>query len=238
MSPVAASPEAARPASDPVDLKQSLTFLGVEARSEALAQLESYLALLAKWNQVYNLTAIRDPAKMVSHHLLDSAAIVPHLRAGTLLDVGSGAGLPGIPCAVLRTDLQVTVLDSNQKKTAFMRQAVAELGLPNAEVVCARVEDWHPARQFGQIVSRAYAELRDFVTGSEHLLAPGGRWLAMKGTRPDDEMQRLPAGIGVTEVIELQVPQLGAERHLVCLMRAPEHGGAKDDSTSTLSRSA
>lgn len=185
----------------------------------AVARLRAYLGLLGKWNQVYNLTAIRDPEKMVSHHLLDSAAILPHVGPGDLLDVGSGAGLPGIPCAILRPALAVTVLDTSQKKTAFMRQAAAELELANVTVVCERVEVWKPARQFAQIVSRAFSELREFVKLTDHLLAAGGRWLAMKGVHPAEEIAALPAGVRVIDVIALRVPHLDAARHLVILER-------------------
>jgi len=192
--------------------------LPLEAAQEGL--LLQYLVLLEKWNKVYNLTAIRDLTKMVSAHLLDSLSVLSTLTGGSVLDVGSGAGLPGIPIAVARPACDVTLLDSNHKKSAFLRQAVADLALKNASVVCERVESWASPAEYDVIVSRAFSELGEFVSLTGRLLAPGGMLVAMKGLHPYEELERLPAGFRVKEVKALQVPGLDAERHLVLVERA------------------
>ncbi|CAB3760633.1 16S rRNA (guanine(527)-N(7))-methyltransferase RsmG [Paraburkholderia solisilvae] len=185
-------------------------------------RLLDYVALLAKWNAVYNLTAIRDPRQMLIQHILDSLSIVPHLAArgpSSALDVGSGGGLPGIVLAIVLPDWRVTLNDIVQKKTAFQSQVKAELGLANLSVVTGRVETLHPGvevpEKFDVIVSRAFAELADFVTLARHLVAENGAIWAMKGVRPDAEIVRLPAGAEARQVIRLDVPSLDAERHLV-----------------------
>ncbi|MEW6591439.1 MAG: 16S rRNA (guanine(527)-N(7))-methyltransferase RsmG, partial [Pseudomonadota bacterium] len=157
-------------------LKAGIAALGLALPDGAAAKLLAYLALLDKWNRVYNLTAVRDAERMVSHHLLDSLAAVPFFKGEKVLDVGSGGGLPGIPLAIARPDLQVTLIDSIAKKTAFLLQAKAELGLSNLNVVTSRVEDYKPATGFDVITSRAFSDLREFVTLTRHLLNPGGRW--------------------------------------------------------------
>jgi 16S rRNA (guanine527-N7)-methyltransferase len=183
--------------------------------------LIAYIHLVQKWNKVHNLTAIRNAEQMVVLHLLDSLSLMPHVGdAKTILDVGSGAGLPGLPLAIARPDLGITVLDSSQKKASFLRQAKAELGLNNVEVVCERVERWRPEARYDLVVSRAFAELADFVELARHLVAPGGAMLAMKGVRPDEEIARLPAGHRIERVVELHVPTLDARRHLVFLKAA------------------
>ena len=179
-----------------------------------------YLVLLEKWNRVYSLTAVRDLTKMVSTHLLDSLSVVPFLRAENVLDVGSGAGLPGIPIAVAKPGSKVTLLDSNHKKAAFLRQAVADLALKNADIVCDRVESWAAPTEFGVIISRAFSDLVEFVSLASRLLAPGGVLAAMKGLYPFEELERLPSGFRVKEVTALRVPGLEAERHLVLIERA------------------
>jgi 16S rRNA (guanine527-N7)-methyltransferase len=199
----------------PQPLRRGLLALGVVSSDEQIARLERYLALLEKWNRVYNLTAIREPERMVTHHLLDSLAILPHVRGPRVLDVGSGAGLPGIPLAIASPALAVTLLDSSDKKTAFLRQAVADLGLANATVVTARVESWETDARFDTIVSRAFADLGEFASAAARLLAPGGTIAAMKGVQPHDELERLPTGVRVRHVVKLEVPLLDAERHLV-----------------------
>jgi 16S rRNA (guanine527-N7)-methyltransferase len=181
------------------------------------AQLLQYLDLLAKWNRVYNLTAIRDKEQMVSNHLLDSLVLVAHISGPRILDVGSGAGLPGIPLAITRPQWDITLLDSNHKKTAFMRQSVAELALANVSVVSDRVESWQPAERFDCIVSRAFADLAEFVSLAKHLLKPGGYFAAMKGLHPYEEIDKLPPGWRSREVITLRVPGLDAIRHLVLI---------------------
>lgn len=177
-------------------------------------RLLAYLQLLAKWNSAYNLTAVRDPAEMVTRHLLDSLAIAPYLRGPRVLDIGTGPGLPGIPLAVLRSDLQFTLLDANAKKTRFVVQAVGELALKNVEVVQTRVENYRPAQKFDTLMSRAFASIADMLAGARHLCAPGGRFLAMKGVSPEEELQALPAGYDI-EVLALAVPGLDAARHVV-----------------------
>ena len=179
--------------------------------------LLNYIELLQKWNKVHNLTAVRDPAEMVTLHLLDSLSVLPHVKVKRLLDVGSGAGLPGIPLAVCMPDLQVTVMDASQKKASFMRQAKAELGLGNLEVVCGRVEQYKPLQLFDAIISRAFSDLNEFVSLTRHLLIPDARWLAMKGVHPYDELAQLPEDVEVMEIVPLQVPGLNAQRHLVIL---------------------
>ncbi len=201
-------------------LEEGLAELDLALGGEARAKLLEYLALLEKWNKVYNLTAIRDAEKMVSGHLLDCLAVVPYVSGAHVLDAGSGAGFPGIPLAVAKPDAQVVLLDSNHKKTAFLKQAVAELQLKNASVVCERVESWRPAEKFDCIISRALAEIAEFITLTMHLLAPGGVLVAMKGVHPFEEIGRLPRNFRVIHVRRLAVPGLGAERHLVLIERA------------------
>ena len=196
-------------------LASGLTALDITLPDEAQHKLLAFRELLLKWNKTYNLTALRDPAQAISHHLLDSLAILPHVGAGNLLDVGSGGGLPGIPLAIAKPELAVTMVDTVQKKTTFLQQAVIELGLKNVTVHHARVEEMHG--QFAQISSRAFAEIGLFISLTRHLLAPNGRWLAMKGVRPDDELKALPADITVEAIIPLTVPGLDAERHLIIL---------------------
>jgi 16S rRNA (guanine527-N7)-methyltransferase len=200
-------------------LEAGLRELGVSVGSEGLARLMEYVVLLDKWGRVYNLTAIRDAEKIVSVHLLDCLAVVPHLRGSRVLDVGSGAGLPGIPIALARPDIRVTMLDSSHKKAAFLRQAVAELQLKNAAIVCERAESWRPAERFDCIISRAFAELSEFARLTGHLLAPGGLLAAMKGVHPSVEIEKLPREFRVIQVRRLFVPGLGAERHLVLMDR-------------------
>ena len=185
-------------------------------RDAQLAQLLDYLALLSKWNAVYNLTAVRDPAHMVTHHLLDSLAVVPAFsEARNVLDVGAGGGLPGMVLAIARPEMRLSMVDTVHKKTAFLTQAKAELGLANVTVHTARVEQLQVAQQFDVITSRAFAELSDFVTWSGHLLEEGGRFIAMKGVLPEQEIARLPSGWKVSKVQRLSVPGLDAERHLI-----------------------
>lgn len=203
-------------------LKDGAEALGVELTERQHEQLLDYVALLAKWNAVYNLTAIRDPRQMLIQHILDSLSIVPHLPArtdATVLDVGSGGGLPGIVLAIVRPNWQVTLNDIVQKKSAFQSQAKAELGLANLSVVTGRVESLRPGveipKKFDLIVSRAFADLADFVTLARHLVAEGGAIWAMKGVHPEGEIERLPAGTKALNTIRLNVPMLDAERHLI-----------------------
>ena len=190
--------------------------LELDLSDTQFAQLLDYLALLSKWNAVYNLTAVRDPAHMVTHHLLDSLAVVPAFsEAHNVLDVGAGGGLPGMVLAIARPEMRLSMVDTVHKKTAFLTQAKAELGLTNVTVHTARVEQLQVAQQFDVITSRAFAELSDFVTWSGHLLEEGGRFIAMKGVLPEQEIARLPSGWKVSKVQRLSVPGLDAERHLI-----------------------
>ena len=198
------------------ELMRGIAQLGLKITPEAQQNLLNYLALLQKWNRVYNLTAIRQPEQMVSHHLLDSLAVLPYLWPGRWLDVGCGAGLPGVVLALMRPEWAFTLLDSNSKKTSFVQQAVIELGLRNVSVCCTRVEDWQPGQCFDGIISRAFAETADFTAQTRRLLAQEGRWVAMKGV-PDQELERLPADVRVERIIPLQVPGLEAARCLVIL---------------------
>ena len=189
--------------------------MGLALPAAAMDQLANYLRLLVKWNRVYNLTAIRDEARLVSHHVLDSLAVVGHLPDGNIVDVGSGAGLPGIPIAISCPGRVVTLLDSNQKKTAFLKQAIAELGLVTARVVTQRVETYRPVEPFNTVISRAFSDLADFLKLAGHLCAPDGVMIAMKGLHPDEEMGHLPSTWKVEKIIGLEIPQLDASRHLV-----------------------
>ncbi|MCE1181904.1 MAG: 16S rRNA (guanine(527)-N(7))-methyltransferase RsmG [Rhodocyclales bacterium] len=198
-----------------IELAQGIAELGLDLSQETQEKLLAFRDLLLKWNKTYNLTALRDPAQAISHHLLDSLAILPHVGPEPLLDVGSGGGLPGIPLAIARPELSVRMVDTVQKKTTFLQQAAIQLGLKNIAVNHARVEEL--PGQYAQISSRAFAELKLFTDLTRHLLAPGGRWLAMKGVRPDDEIAALPADIVVEKIIPLHVPELDAERHLIIL---------------------
>lgn len=199
-------------------LDQGLQAMQPDLPEQSRVKLLDYVALLEKWNKVYNLTAVRAAERMVGVHILDSLSVIPHLQAtGNLLDVGTGGGLPGIPIAIVRPQLKVTMLDSLQKKTTFIRQCISELKLENASVVCERVEQYAPAEMFDMIISRAFAELVDFVNGAGHLLRPGGRLYAMKGVYPNDEILRLPAAYSVVDIVELIVPQIEGQRHLVVI---------------------
>jgi 16S rRNA (guanine527-N7)-methyltransferase len=196
-------------------LASGLERLALPLPPEAPAKLLAYLELLAKWNRTHNLTAIRDPQRAVSHHLLDSLAVLPQLPKGALADVGSGGGLPGIPIAITQPQRRVALNDSNQKKGAFLRQAVIELRLDNAEVHVGRAEEWRPLERFAVVISRGFAELAQFIAACAHLAAPGGVLAAMKGTRPEAELAALPAGCDCSDVRRLAVPLLDEERHLV-----------------------
>ncbi|QKS31256.1 MAG: 16S rRNA (guanine(527)-N(7))-methyltransferase RsmG [Candidatus Accumulibacter similis] len=198
-------------------LAEGAACLGIELAPPARQKMLDYLKLLEKWNRVYRLTAIADPSQAVSHHLLDSLAVLPFVDGTSLLDVGSGGGMPGIPLAIARPELQVVLLDSNSKKAAFLQQALIELALRNIAVHCGRVEACQPTVRFAMITARAFADLGTLVASSRHLLRTGGRWLAMKGLRPDDEIARLPAGVSVAGVHRLPVPGVDGERHLVVI---------------------
>jgi 16S rRNA (guanine527-N7)-methyltransferase len=207
-----------------VQLSEGLAGLGLTLSSEAQTRLLQYLALLSKWNRIYNLTAIRETSRLVSHHLLDSLAVLPHIEGTWIVDVGSGAGLPGIPLAVARPEWNVVLVDSNHKKGAFLRQAVLELGLQGTQVVTDRAEQWRPVRLFDVVVSRAFSDLPGFVETARHLCLPGAMLAAMKGVHPDEELAQLGSDTRVRKVVALHVPGLRAARHLVLLepLRAAE----------------
>jgi len=210
-----------------VDIDAGLVRLGETSTAalppDARVKLQAYIALLAKWNATYNLTAIREPERMVTHHILDALAVLPHLQetgaqAGLrLLDVGSGGGVPAIPLAIARPHWHVVALDSNHKKGAFLQQAINELPLPNAEAVVARVEDYAPSAPFDVVISRAFSDLATFVQSSARHLAPGGVLVAMKGVFPDEEIAELPSTVRVVATPALAVPGLDAERHLIVM---------------------
>lgn len=196
--------------------------LGLSLDPAAEQQLLDYLALLAKWNRIYNLTGIRDEKAMLSQHLLDSLAVLPYLdgdsdQALTLADVGSGGGLPGIPLAIARPQLRVALIESSQKKASFLQQARIELRLENVSVHCVRVEDFKSAVLFDIVITRAFSSLAEFVRHSAHLLAVGGRLLAMKGHYPEQEIAELPPAWRVRQSISLAVPELDAQRNLIVI---------------------
>lgn len=201
-------------------LDAGLKVLGITLDDGKRDQLLQYIALLDKWNKVYNLTAVREPERMIGLHILDSLSVVPHLgNCSNIIDVGTGGGLPGIPLAITNAALQVTMLDTIAKKTTFVRQAIGDLGLKNADIVTGRVEDYQPAIKFDCVISRAFAELKDFVEGAGHLCTAGGAMLAMKGVYPHDEISRLPAGFVAKQVIALNVPGVEGQRHLVVIQK-------------------
>jgi 16S rRNA (guanine527-N7)-methyltransferase len=197
-------------------LAAGLAELRIVVPESSQAQLIRYVELIEKWNKVHNLTAIRGLDAMLAHHLLDSLAVLPYLSAArSLLDVGSGAGLPGIPLALAQPELAVTLLDSSHKRQTFQLQCKAELGLDNVTAVHSRVEDYRNEAGFDVVISRAFSDLGEFVSAAQHLCAPGGRLLAMKGLYPHDEIAKLPAGTILGQVRELNVPGLNASRHLI-----------------------
>lgn len=198
-------------------LAEGIAQLGIDVDAQTQTRLLQYLALLHKWNRVHNLTAVREPKKMVTQHILDCLAVLPYIEGKRLVDVGSGGGLPGIPLALARPQLEVTLLDSNHKKTVFLQQAVIDLQLTNVNVVCARVEDFKPQHPFDLVISRAFSDLGEFARLTRHLCAPGGALLAMKGLHPYEEIAQLPADVSVQQTVSLEVPGLGATRHLVVM---------------------
>lgn len=200
-------------------LAEGVAQLELALPPQAQSRMLEYLALLQKWNRIYNLTSVREPAKMVSHHLLDALAVVPQVTAATVLDIGSGAGVPGIPLALALPRAHVTLLDSSQKKTAFLQQAKLELKLDNVTVACARAEEWRPGRTFEIVISRAFSDLGAFVALAGRHVAAGGRLAAMKGTYPREELARLPTGWRLERALAITVPGLRAQRHLLLIGR-------------------
>lgn len=203
----------------PRTLRSGLDQLTIEASDSQIDKLLSYLELLNKWNKAYNLTAIRDPEQMMIKHLLDSVAVAPYVQNDNLIDVGSGAGLPGIPLAILKPELHVVTLDSNGKKTRFQNQVKIELDLANLEVVHGRVEQFTDQR-FNQVTSRAFASIEDMVNLSADLLSDTGVFLAMKGRFPEAELKALPKEFSLLDTYRLNVPGLDEERHLLKIGRS------------------
>jgi len=198
------------------ELSKGLAGLGLTLPWEVQTRLLQYVALLSKWNRTYNLTAIREPSRMVSHHLLDSLAVLPHLEGTkTIADVGSGGGLPGVPLAIVRSDWSVALVESNHKKSSFLRQAVVELNLRSTRVVTDRVEQWRPVERFDVVISRAFSELSGFIEAARHLCRPGGVLAAMKGVYPVEELAQLGTHVKLREIVALHVPGVRAARHLV-----------------------
>ncbi|QKX16675.1 16S rRNA (guanine(527)-N(7))-methyltransferase RsmG [Microbulbifer sp. YPW1] len=205
-------------------LQQAAEQLALSLTTEQQDKLLAYLDLFARWNAAYNLSAVRDPSEMLERHIIDSLSVVNLCGVSSddcspLIDVGSGGGLPGIPLAIIHPERPISLLDSNGKKSRFQFQVASQLKLANINVVNQRVEAYQPGEAYAGVVSRAFASLQDMVAGSEHLLAPGGRFYAMKGKIPEDELSALPKGIKVEQLHALQVPGCDAERHLIVLVR-------------------
>ncbi len=196
-------------------LQQGVEAMGLTSSDLPLQDYLSYIELLVQWNSAYNLTAIRDPEKMLAYHILDSLSILPFIHGNECLDIGTGAGLPGIILALARPDTHWTLLDGNNKKTRFVQQAVITLNLKNVEVICSRIENYEPGHPFSTIVSRAFGSLADFYACSYHLLASGGSLLAMKGPDPEEEISALSTEEVTTTIIPLSVPGVTANRTLV-----------------------
>lgn len=199
-------------------IQQGCNALGLTFTEDQTAKLLAYVELLIKWNKVYNLTSVRDPQEMVTRHLLDSLAILPHLTGSTLLDVGSGAGLPGIPVAIARPDLAITLLDSNSKKTRFLQQAKAELALTNVTVVHARIEQ-ADLPKFAMVTARAFSTIDDIIDLAGRHCDDAGCLLLMKGVFPQEELDAISGGFNVQEVVSLDVPDCSGQRHLVRLVK-------------------
>jgi len=196
-------------------LEQGLAALGLSLGEVAQEKLIQYLLLLEKWNKIYNLTAVRKPEQMVTHHLLDSLSICTYIQGPRVLDVGSGAGLPGIPLAIAEPDWHIEMLDSNNKKTRFITQAISELRLDNASVVQSRVEEYHPEKPYDTVISRAYSSLEKMIKTVGQHCSNEGILLAMKGASPAAELEQIQEPFAVTNIYPIQVPGLDAERHLI-----------------------
>jgi 16S rRNA (guanine527-N7)-methyltransferase len=203
-------------------LAEGVATLGISLPEGSAVRLLQYLDLVEKWGKVYNLTAVRKPEAMLSRHLFDSLAVLPHIAGPCVADVGSGAGLPGIPLALVRPDWRVVLLESNQKKAVFLQQARIELGLKNVEVVAERVENFSPKEKFDTVISRAFSSLAVYVRLAGHLCKEddkGGTIVAMKGTRPREELAQIPEQFVINKIFPVMVPGLTAKRHLVLIKR-------------------
>lgn len=205
------------------ELAQGIVALGLSLEPADQERMLAFVALLAKWNQVYNLTAVGEPMQMLRRHILDSLVIAPYIKPPLVLDVGTGGGLPGIPLALALGKCEFTLLDSNSKKTRFITQVVSELGLSNVNVVHSRLEEYRPEQGFNTLVSRAFSSIKVFVSASQHVCAKGGIFLAMKGAHPTEELgelDQLPPGLVLKSLHPLVVPGLDAQRHLAVIQRA------------------
>lgn len=198
-------------------LSRLLKDAGITLPEHQQQQLVGYVTLLDKWNKAYNLTSVRNPDEMLVRHILDSIVVEPHLQGSRFIDVGTGPGLPGIPLAIVRPDSHFTLLDSLGKRVRFLRQVQHELKLENITPVQSRVEDFSPEPPFDGVISRAFASLSDMVNWCHHLPGERGRFYALKGVRPDEEVTELPSGFTVEDIVKLSVPGLEGERHLVLI---------------------
>ncbi|QNQ22576.1 16S rRNA (guanine(527)-N(7))-methyltransferase RsmG [Kosakonia sp. SMBL-WEM22] len=196
-------------------LSRLLAEAGISLSDQQQQQLVAYVEMLHKWNKAYNLTSVRDPNEMLVRHILDSIVVAPHLQGTRFIDVGTGPGLPGIPLSIVRPESHFTLLDSLGKRVRFLRQVQHELKLTNIEPVQSRVEDFPAEPPFDGVISRAFASLNDMVSWCHHLPGETGRFYALKGQLPEDEIALLPAGLAVESIVELKVPHLEGERHLV-----------------------
>ena len=203
-------------------LAEGVAELGITLPEGSSVRLLQYMDLVEKWGKIYNLTAVRKPEAMLSRHLFDSLAVLPHIAGPRVADVGSGAGLPGIPLALVRPDWRVVLFESNQKKAVFLQQACIELGLKNVEVVAERVESFGPKEKFDTVISRAFSSLAVYVRLAGHLCKEddkGGTIVAMKGTRPREELAQIPEQFVINNMFPVIVPGLNAKRHLVLIKR-------------------
>ncbi|VEC02135.1 Ribosomal RNA small subunit methyltransferase G [Cedecea lapagei] len=198
-------------------LSRLLKEAGITLPEKQQQQLVGYVSLLDKWNKAYNLTSVRNPDEMLVRHILDSIVVEPHLQGNRFIDVGTGPGLPGIPLAIVRPDSHFTLLDSLGKRVRFLRQVQHELKLDNVTPVQSRVEEFPAEPPFDGVISRAFASLSDMVNWCHHLPGENGRFYALKGVRPDEEIAELPAGFSVENIVKLNVPSLEGERHLVLI---------------------
>lgn len=196
-------------------LSRLLAEAGISLSDQQQQQLVAYVEMLHKWNKAYNLTSVRDPNEMLVRHILDSIVVAPHLQGTRFIDVGTGPGLPGIPLSIVRPESHFTLLDSLGKRVRFLRQVQHELKLTNIEPVQSRVEDFPAEPPFDGVIGRAFASLNDMVSWCHHLPGDTGRFYALKGQLPEDEIALLPAGLAVESIVELKVPHLEGERHLV-----------------------
>ena len=200
-------------------LDQGLSQLGLDFDKNTRSRLLQFVELLQKWNRTYNLTAIKQPEEMITKHILDSLAVLPYVNGPRILDVGTGPGIPGIPLALAMPEHSFVLLDSNNKKTRFITQAITELGIDNVQVVTARIENYEPEIVFNTVIARAYTSLENLIQSSGHCCTNSAQILAMKGLYPATELQHIPESYSLNRVIELQVPGLDVQRHLVVIQK-------------------